>query len=275
MPLAFNFASIETKVILQLGDWVTDRIRVEVDGPIKTITLTRSDKRNALDTAMLDALEEQFVAKPDTADRLIVLRAEGPSYCAGVDMRERLEKGVQSKESPVERVFRAMEANPLPIVTAVEGPAIAGGCELALHCEFVIASQEASFGMSLAQLGMAPSWFLAKKLMELTGPVATREILLLGDPVPAQWMFDRGLIARLASADQVDMELAKIVDTLSANAPLSLKAMKALIIRQLDYRDDIHHEDVDTLLQEARQSDDSKEGVRARLEKRKANFTGT
>ena len=88
-------------------------------------------------------------------------------------------------------------------------------------------------------------------------------------------MFDRGLIARLASADQVDMELAKIVDTLSANAPLSLKAMKALIIRQLDYRDDIHHEDVDTLLQEARQSDDSKEGVRARLEKRKANFTGT
>ena len=254
---------------------MTERIRVEVDGPIKTITLTRSDKRNALDTTMLDALEEQFVAEPDTEDRLIVLRAEGPTYCSGVDMRERLEKGVHSKESPVERVFRAMEANPLPIVTVVEGPAIAGGCELALHCEFVIASQQASFGMSLVQLGMAPSWFLAKKLMEVAGPVATREILLLGDPVSAQWMYDRALIARIAPASQVDAELAKIVHRLSSNAPLSLKAMKTLIIRQLDYRDDIPHEDVDALLQEARQSNDSKEGVRARLEKRKANFTGT
>jgi len=254
---------------------MADRVRVEVDGPVKTITLTRSEKRNALDAAMLDALYAVFTAEPAPSDRLIVLRAEGPTYCAGVDMNERLATAVTSMESPVEPLFHAMEANPLPIVTVVEGPAIAGGCELALHCEFVLASDEARFGMSLAQVGLAPSWFLAKKLMEVAGPVATREILLLGDPVPAQWMYDRGLIARVAPKDQLEAEVQNIVDRLIRNAPLSLKAMKAMIIRQLAFRDGINHDDVDVLMQAARTSDDAKEGVSARLEKRAPKFTGT
>ena len=254
---------------------MADRIRVKVDGPIKTVTLTRSEKRNALDAAMLDALYEVFSEEPASTDRLIVLRAEGPTYCAGIDMRERLATGATSSESPVERVFHAMEANPLPIVTVVEGPAIAGGCELALHCEFVVASEDARFGMSLAQVGLAPSWFLAKKLMEVAGPVGTREILLLGDPMSAQWMYDRGLIARVVPKDQLEEQVQKIVERLSDNAPLSLKAMKAMIVRQLAFRDGVAHDDVDVLVQAARQSNDSREGVSARLEKRKPNFSGT
>ena len=124
---------------------MSERVRVEVDGPIKTVTLTRPEKRNAMDTAMLDALHNVFTEEPAPTDRLIVLRAEGSTYCAGVDLKERLAKGVNSGESPVERVFHAMEHHPLPIVTVVEGPAIAGGCELALHCEFVIASEAVSY----------------------------------------------------------------------------------------------------------------------------------
>ena len=81
-----------------------------------------------------------------------------------------------------------METYPLPVVAIVHGHAIAGGNELALHCDFVVASSAANFGMSLAQIGLAPTWFLAKKLMEVAGPVATREILLLGDPLPATRM---------------------------------------------------------------------------------------
>ena len=74
--------------------------------------LTRPEKRNALDAAMLDALYEAFTEDPAPTDRLIVLRAEGTTYCAGVDMNERLASGVTSIESPVERVFHAMEAHP-------------------------------------------------------------------------------------------------------------------------------------------------------------------
>ncbi|MBG04044.1 MAG: hypothetical protein CMM59_08200 [Rhodospirillaceae bacterium] len=254
---------------------MSERVRVEVDGPVKTVTLTRPEKRNAMDTAMLDALYDVFTAEPAPADRLIVLRAEGSTYCAGVDLKERLAIGVTSGESPVERVFHAMEVHPLPIVTVVEGPAIAGGCELALHCEFVIASEDAMFGMSLAQIGLAPTWFLAKKLMEVCGPVGTREILLLGDPTPARWMYDRGLIARIAPKDELEDEVQKIVRRLSNNAPLSLKAMKAMIVRQLAFRDGVAHEDVDAMVQATRTSNDSKEGVAAKVEKRQPNFTGT
>ena len=254
---------------------MSERIRVERSGPIKTITLTRPEKRNAMDTAMLDALHAAFTKEPEPDDRLIVLRAEGSTYCAGVDLKERLAIGTTSNESPVERVFHAMEHYPLPIVTVVEGAAIAGGCELALHCEFIIASEEARFGMSLAQVGLAPTWFLAKKLMEVAGPVGTREILLLGDPLPARWMHERGLIARVAPKDNLEDEVAKIVGRLADNAPLSLRAMKAMIIRQLAFRDGVSHHDIDALVQTARKSNDSKEGMSARLEKRQPNFTGT
>ena len=124
---------------------MVERVRVDVAGPVKTVTLTRPEKRNAMDTAMLDALYEVFTEAPAPTDRLIVLRAEGSTYCSGVDLKERLALGVTSGESPVERVFHAMETHPLPIVTVVEGPAIAGGCELALHCEFIVASEDARF----------------------------------------------------------------------------------------------------------------------------------
>lgn len=254
---------------------MSPRVRVDVDGPVKTVTLTRPEKRNAMDTAMLDALYDVFTETPASTDRLIVLRAEGSTYCSGVDLKERLALGVTSGESPVERVFHAMETHPLPIVTVVEGPAIAGGCELALHCEFIIASEDAMFGMSLAQVGLAPTWFLAKKLMEVAGPVGTREILLLGDPMPARWMHERGLVARVAPKDGLEAEVQKIVDRLAANAPLSLKAMKAMIVRQLAFRDGVAHDDVDALVQAARGSADAKEGMSARLEKRKPDFTGT
>ena len=91
---------------------------------------------------------------------------------------------------------------------------------------------------------MPPDLFLAKKLMEIAGPVVTREILLLGDPVSAQWMYNRGLIARVAPKHSLEDEVQKITESLSENAQL------------------------------ARQSADSKEGMLAKLEKRKPKFTG-
>ena len=251
------------------------KVRVETNGPVKTVTMDRPEKRNAMDAEMLDALYEAFTMAPEAGDRVIVVRGEGPSFCAGIDLAERQRNPSKGAASPVERVFHAMEMHPLPIVAVVQGAAIAGGCEMALHCEFVVAAETARFGMSLAQIGLAPSWFLAKKLMEVAGPVGTREILLLGDPMPARWMFDRGLIARVAPEDRLEVEAGKIIDRLSANAPLSLKAMKALIVRELAFRDDIDHADIDALVSAARDSKDCREGIAARLEKRAPVFTGS
>ena len=251
-----------------------ERVIVTADGPVRTVTLNRPEKRNAMDTAMLDALYAAFTTPPAPADRVVVVRGAGSSFCAGIDLAERQKNPVYDGESPVERVFEAMEHYPLPIVAVVQGSAIAGGCELALHCEFVVAAESARFGMSLAQVGLAPTWFLTKKLMEVAGPVATREILLLGDPVPARWMLERGIVSRVAPDNALEAEVEKLVGRLSANAPLSLRAMKALIIRELAFRDGIEHADVDALVSAARRSADAKEGIAARLEKRKPRFTG-
>lgn len=250
------------------------KVRVETSGPVKTVTMNRPEKRNAMDAEMLDALYDVFTTAPDASDRVIVVRGEGPSFCAGIDLAERQRNPSTGAASPVERVFHAMEMHPLPIVAVVQGAAIAGGCEMALHCEFVVAAETARFGMSLAQIGLAPSWFLAKKLMEVAGPVATREILLLGEPMPARWMYDRGVIGRVVPEDQLDAEAGKIIDRLSANAPLSLRAMKALIVRELAFRDDIPHDDIDAMVAAARGSEDCKEGIAARLEKRAPVFKG-
>ena len=156
----------------------------------------------------------------------------------------------------------------------MQGDAIAGGNELALHCDFVVASTAASFGMSLAQIGLAPTWFLAKKLLEVAGPVATREVLLLGNPLSATRMFELGVIARLSEPTDLEASASEIVQRLAANAPLSLRAMKALLLREMQFRDGIQHADVDALVDAARMSSDSREGIAARLEKRQPAFQG-
>ncbi|MEX0784778.1 MAG: enoyl-CoA hydratase-related protein [Dehalococcoidia bacterium] len=249
-------------------------ILVSIEGPVRTVTLNRPEKRNALNGAMLDGLHAAFERAPGPEERVAVIRANGPSFCAGLDLRERLGDGPVVGASPIEDVLHAIEHYPLPVVAIVQGDAIAGGNELALHCDFVVASTEARFGMSLAQIGLAPTWFLAKKLLEVAGPVATREVLLLGDPLPAARMHELNIIARAVPPSELDEVAQAIVDRLAANAPLSLRAMKALLVREMQFRDGIAHEDVDALVDAARASADSREGIAARLEKRAPRFTG-
>ncbi len=248
-------------------------VGVDVDGAVRTVTLNRPEKRNALNSEMLKALHAAFSSEPGREERVAVIRAEGPVFCAGLDLRER-EEGLPAGEVSIEQMLDAIQHWPLPVVAVVQGDAIAGGNELALHCDFVVASTNARFGMSLAQIGLAPSWFLAKKLLEVAGPVVTREILLLGDPLPASRMQEYGIIARAAQPESLEESASAIVDRLSRNAPLSLRAMKALIVREMNFRDHIPHEDIDELVQAARESEDAKEGIRALFERRPAVFQG-
>ena len=245
-------------------------IEVTVAGAVRTVLLNRADKRNALDAEMLAALTAAFTTPPGASERLAVIRAAGSVFCAGLDLRSR--KDMVGGASSIEESLHAIETYPLPVVAVVQGDAIAGGNELALHCDIVVASASARFGMSLAQIGLAPSWFLTKKLMEVAGPVTTRKILLLGDPLPATRMFDLGVIAEVAPAAELEAKAKAIIDRLAANAPLSLRAMKAVILREMKFRDGIPHGDVDELVSLASRSADAREGILARLEKRQPKF---
>ncbi len=248
---------------MALAEW-------SVDGAVRRVRLTRAEKRNALNPEMIEILTGAFSERPRQGERLALVEAEGTVFSAGLDLRERDNSagGVR----PFERLLHAMETYPLPIVGKVQGAAIAGGNELALHCDLVVASTNATFGMSVAQIGLAPSWFLCKKLQEVAGPVATRRILLLGDPLSAQEFYDLGIISHLAEPDQLDQTVAAIVERLAANAPLALKAIKSVLVRQMAFRDDISHEDLDEVLGKVRTSEDAKEGIAAFLQRRKPNF---
>ena len=243
-------------------------VEVHSQDGVRTVTMNRPEKRNAMTDEMLELLQSAFSSEPAADERVSVLRGNGPSFCAGRD----ISKGMNV---PIEPVFHAVETYPLPVVAVVQGNAIAGGCEIALHCDFVVAADDARFGMSLAQIGLAPSWFLAKKLLEVAGPVGAREILLLGDPLPASKMHALGMISRITPVADLENSVNSIVQRLVQNAPLSLRAMKALLLREMTFRDGIEHADVDSLVALASGSEDAKEGMRARLEKRAPKFTGS
>lgn len=245
-------------------------VDVEVRNAVRHVRLNRAEKRNALNPPMIQALHDAFAVTPEPGERLALLDAAGPVFCAGIDLKER--DGTAAGIKPFEQALHAMETYPLPVVGIVQGDAIAGGNEIALHCDLVVASTAAKFGMSPAQIGLAPSWFLCKKLMEIAGPVATKKILLLGDPTPAQVFHDMGLISHIAEPGQLQEAADAVVDRLSRNAPMSLKAIKAVITRQLTYRDHIEHADLDKQLGIVRESEDAKEGIKSLFEKRAPQF---
>ncbi len=244
----------------------------KIEGAVRTITLNRPEKRNALDGEMMEEMLAALRIAPKPEERLAVIRGAGPVFCAGLDMAWRA-KNPQG-ESGIEHMLHAVEVYPLPVVAIVHGDAIAGGNELALHCDLVVASSAARFGMSLAQVGLAPSWFLTKKLLEVAGPATTRKILLLGDPLPSSRMYELGLISHLAEPADLEKMAGAVIQRLADNAPLSLKAMKAVINREMAFRDQIPHDDVDAIVDVARTSQDAQEGMKARLDKRKAKFQG-
>ena len=119
---------------------MSDKIRMTIDGPVRTVTLARPEKGNALDAEMLAELEDVFAPDPGpgTAERVAVIRSEGRVFCAGLDLR-----GGLGRDQNVETLFHRVESWPLPVVAVVQGAAIAGGNELALHCDFVVAADTA------------------------------------------------------------------------------------------------------------------------------------
>lgn len=247
-------------------------IEVTTDGPVRTVTLTRPEKRNALNAAMMEEVRAAFRVTPPPEERVTVIRGQGPAFCAGLELST---EGIDTAEAVrIEGMFDTVYRYPLPTVAIVHGAAIAGGCELALHCDFTVAAREAHISMPLAQFGVATTWFLTKKILDAAGPVVGREFLLLGNPIPTERLQALGIIARVADRDRLDEAAAKLIDRLATNAPRSMRTMKAMMIRQTDHVLSLPHDDIDKEALGIYTTRDAIEGVAARLQKRKPNFTG-
>lgn len=255
-----------------------DEIITAVTDGVATITLNRPDQRNAMNVGMLAGLRAAF----DTLDvrrdvRVVVVRGAGRAFCSGMDLREMERQGGAAASDPdasVVGVLQRVEASPHPTIAMLHGDALAGGCELALHCDLRVAADTARLGMPLSRVGLVVPFPLGQKLVEIIGAAHTRQLLFTGQPIGAARAYEIGMVHQVVSADRVEAATYDLARTIAANAPLSLAGMKATIQRALAARGNIAHADLDGLAQRARTSADASEGRRAMLEKRKPVFRG-
>lgn len=260
-----------------MSDQMSGHILTAVDDHVCTITLNRPDKRNALTTDMIATLHaaiDRVAARDDV--RVLVLRGNGQAFCAGLDLRElaaQREAG-RVETHTLEEVLQTLEHSAIPTIAAVQGDAVAGGCELALHCDLLVAADNARFAMPLARIGIAVPVALTWKLVDTIGANATKELLFTGEPLRAQAALDLGLINRLVPAAQLEQSVRDLAGQIAANAPLSVRAMKAFVQRATDAHRGHRRDDLDVLFQRVQASDDAKEGLAAQRERRSPVFRG-
>ncbi len=248
------------------------------DGAVVTLTLNRPDKRNAMTLRMLEELQRAVdeVARDDSIRALIVAGA-GKAFCAGLDLKDLgTTNGADGMvELPeIEGSLHALEELPIPTIAMMQGDAIAGGLELALHCDLRVAGEDARMGMPLARLGLVVPYPLTQKLLDTVGTVKTKHMLFTGKILNAARALEFGLVTQVVpNADLADTA-RKLAADIALNAPLSLRAMKAAIIEANGFRSRDASRETAELAKAAARSSDVREGLRAVFEKRRAKFEG-
>jgi enoyl-CoA hydratase/carnithine racemase len=156
----------------------------------------------------------------------------------------------------------------------VQGDAIAGGCELALHCDLRVASENARFAMPLARIGIAVPVALTWKLVDSIGAAATKELVFTGEPVGAEAALALGLVNRVVAAADLERATRELATRIAHQAPLSLRAMKAFVQRLTDERRALRRDDLEDIFRRVRASEDAAEGLAAQRERRLPVFRG-
>src|SRR5947207_14401011 len=224
---------------------MSDEILTAVADGIATGTMNRPDQRNAMNTAMLVALRAAF----DDLDRrsdvcVVVVRGAGSAFCAGMDLKDMESRsGARDPEADVVGVLQRVERSKHPTVAMVHGDAIAGGCELALHCDLRVMAEGARIGMPLARIGLIVPFTLGQKLIEIIGPAHTRHLMFTGRPIDARRAHEIGMVHQVVAAAEIESATQTPARSIPDNAPPSLAGIKAVIQRTLDLRDTLKAED--------------------------------
>ncbi len=258
---------------------MTDGLRVEVDGPVATLTLDRPEALNALTVPVKVALREALESiAADPGVRAVILTGAGRAFCAGQDLAERdepdaapLEVEVRERYNPVIRALRSMGQ---PVIAAVNGVAAGAGASLAFACDLRIASEEARFVLAFGRIGLVPdsgaTWFLPR----LVGPAKAAELALVGDPVDAAEALRLGLVSKVVPSPELMSEARALAERLAAGAPLALALTKGALQRSMTIDLDEALEGEAKLQGIAGASADHAEGLAAFREKRPPRFSG-
>ena len=258
---------------------MTDGLRVEVDGPIATLTLDRPAALNALTVPVKVALREALESlAADRGVRVVILTGAGRAFCAGQDLAERdepdaapLEVEVRERYNPIIRALRSMGQ---PVIAAVNGVAAGAGASLAFACDLRIAAEDARFVLAFGRLGLVPdsgaTWFLPR----LVGPAKAAELALVGEQVDAAEALRLGLVSKVVPGDALMSEARALAERLAAGAPLAMSLTKGALQRSLTIDLDEALDGEAKLQGIAGASADHAEGLAAFREKRPPRFAG-
>jgi methylglutaconyl-CoA hydratase len=241
---------------------------------VRTITLNRPERRNALTPEMQIELISALEDTASSSCRVLVLTGAGQAFCSGLDlsaldsMRDKSAAEHRSDAELVARLFLTLYELPMPTIAAVHGAAIAGGAGLAILCDFTLATSAAKFGFTEVRIGFVPalvSAFLALQVADKK----SRDLLLTGRLCDAEEAYRLGLVKAIVAPEELAQHVRALADVLIANSPQSLKATKQLLAQQ-------NKPWLDAAVAQAleanafsRETPDFREGITAFLEKRK------
>lgn len=256
-----------------------ETIVVEQDGAALVVTLRRPERRNAISTVTMgEIIHAAEAADADPSVRAIILTGGTEYFSAGADLNDAL-----AIASPAEgvayfkkwhRLCDALETLGKPVIAAIEGFCMTGGCELALACDLRVAGEGASFAVTSSKIGTVAGAGGTQRLPRIIGPAKALEIMFSGDPVDAAEAYRIGLVNRLVVKGGALDEAKSMVRVYENRAPISLAWIKRSVHRgmQMDLASAIEFETF--LVSTIYQTQDRKEGISAFLDKRKAKFAG-
>ncbi|MDD7438125.1 MAG: enoyl-CoA hydratase-related protein [Bacteroidales bacterium] len=251
-------------------------ILIEVSGALCTITLNRPSVLNALSSQVLLELSEALDWIQAHSDiRVLVLTGAGRSFVAGADIAE------MSQFTPEEAlnfgrmgasVFRKLELLPIPVIGAINGFALGGGCELAMACDIRYASESAKFGQPEVGLGISPGFSGTQRLPRLVGVGIASELIFTGRIIRAEEALAIGLVNRVVTADELMTATYALAEEILTKSPSAVFASKQAIQRGLQTDIDTGIAIENYLFSHCFSSDQQKEGMAAFMENRKPNF---
>ena len=259
----------------------TNKMLSRIDNGVGYITFNNPEKHNAVSIEMWDALETMLYSfKSNDRVRVIVLNgAGGKSFVSGADIskfdKERSSKeAVLSYNKRTQKVYENLESFPKPTIAMINGYCIGGGLNLAVCCDIRICSEKSKFAMPAAKLSLGYPFSSIKRLFDVMGPGMAKHFMFTADKISAAEALSCGLVQKLISENDIETFVKDYALTISKNAPLTIKAMKQIgveILKNPDERDLLICEQ---LASACFDSEDYKEGRKAFMEKRQANFKG-
>lgn len=257
---------------------MTSFVEVTYEGHVSTLTINRPDKLNALSQEVLGDLSDAIDAvRRNDAVRAAVITGTGKAFVAGADiaaMRDMDEGQARGFSALGHRVFDAIETLRFPVIAAVNGFALGGGCELALACDFVYASTKAKFGQPEVSLGIIPGFGGTQRLPRRVGPALARELIFTGKMIDAEEALRIGLVNATFGPDELLPAAAKAAADIATKGPLAVAAAKRLIREGADVTLSQANERELKAFGQGFSTRDQTEGMTAFLEKRPPEFEG-